>query len=392
MNTNFSKTIIAGFAMLFCLGTGVNAQSNLCLREVNSQMEGDYTYYGYNKDGRLDSVYTYMGYYDEESYRLYAYDDKGNMISETGYGVLPSTNVDKNVFSKVFEVFYDFDDSNRMISRRNYNIDEFSENLDFYLGGVYTYEYNEKGQLAKRNLYWDEAKKDLFEITTYQYDDKNQLVKEVYVTKGFYGETEDMNVEYYYDEQGRNIKKLTKTLDPNSGALEESANVFFEFDEDGNLISRTMYDDINPDIPSQQHKLIYGDKLAEDFTFPINYEDDMDFFVKSKHVVKQDSIYMRDAEGVVFQLFDIQDWGYDELEGSTGIENVVSPGVSATFARDNDGNIVVNGIDASENIRIYDVNGKIMRNGCYNGRVDVSALPKGMYILVTRNGNMKFSK
>lgn len=392
MNINFSKTIVAGLAMLFCLGGEVDAQNKLCLREINSQMEGDYTYYGYNKDAKLDSVYQYLGYYDEESYRLYKYDDKGNMIKEEGYGVLPSTDINNNTFTKVFEVFYEFDASNRLVSRRNYNIDEFSENLDFYLGGVYVYEYNEKGLLKQRKLYWDEAKSDLFETTDYVYNDADQLIREKYLIKSFYGESEDMNIEYYYDENGNMIKKVTKTLDANSGKLEETGNVLYDFDKNGNLLSRTTYDNINPEIPSQQHILLYNDDRTEDVTFPINYEDDMDFFVKSKNVVKQDSIYMRDVEGVVFQLFDIQDWGYAELDHTTGIDNVGSTQMNVTVARDNEGNIIVNGLDNSENIRVYDVNGKILRNGCYNGRVDVSALPKGMYILVTRHGNMKFSK
>ena len=392
MNINFSKTILAAFAMLFCLGGEIYAQNKLCLRDVNSKLEGDYTYYGYNKEGRLDSVYQYLGYYDEDSYRLYKYDDRGNMISEEGYGVLPTQDVQNKVFSKVFEVFYEFDDNNRLISRRNYNVDEFSENLDFYLGGVYVYDYDGNGLLKQRRLYWDEAKTDLFETTNYTYDEKNLLVKESYLIKSFYGESEDMVIEYYYDEKGRNTKKVTKTLDQNSGALEESANVFFEFDANDNLVSRTSYDNISPEIPSQKHILLYTDTLANDVAFPINYEDDMDFFVKSKCAARQDSIYMRDAEGVLFQLFDIQDWKYEEMNGSTGIENVVTPEMNASFLRDSEGNIIVNGIDNSESVRIYDVNGNLMRNELYNGRVNVEGLPHGMYILMTRRGNMKFSR
>lgn len=392
MNINFSKTFLAAFAMIFCLCGSVSAQNKLCLRDVDSQLEGDYTYYGYNKDGKLDSVYQYLGFYDEDSYRLYSYDDKGNMIAETGFGVLPSTDIINNEYVKVFEVFYSFDEKNRLASRKNYNIDEFSENLDFYLGGVYVYDYDEKDRLVQRRLYWDENMTQLFEKTNYTYDEADRLVKEVYISNGFYGESEDMNVEYYYDEKGRVIKQVTKTLDSNTGSMEETGNIFYEFDENDNLISRTTYDNINPEIPSQQHILLYTDTLSSDVTFPINYEDDMDFFVKSKQVVCQDSIYMRDAEGVVFQLFDIQDWNYEKFESSTGIENVVNPNMNISFLRDNEGNIIVNGLDNSENVRVYDISGNLMRSEQYKGKVNVEGLPHGMYILMTRNGNMKFNK
>ena len=389
MNINFSRMIVAGLAMLFCLCGSVNAQnSKLCLRDIDSDLEGDYRYYGYNKDGSLDSVYSYYCYYDQESYRLYRYDEKGNMIKEEGYGILP----DNKFFSKVFEVFYEFDENNRMISRKNYNIDEFSANLDFILGGVYTYEYDGKGQLKQRNLYWDEAKTDLFEKTMFAYDDNDRLVRETYISNGFYGESEDMTVEYYYDEKGRVIEVVTKTLDANSGALEETGNTYYVYDENDNLLSRTSYDNLSEEIPSEKHILLYNDTLASDVSFPINYEDDMDFFVKSKHVVRQDSIYKRDVEGVVFQLFDIQDWKYEQLEGSTGIESVINPSANISFLRDNDGNIIVGGLENNENVRVYDADGRLIRNQLYNGKVNVSALPHGMYILITRHGNMKFSK
>lgn len=392
MKINFTKSIVASMAMLFFMGGNAEAQTQKCLRDVTSDMEGDYTYYGYNKDNKLDSVYQYLGFYDEDSYRLYKYDDKGNMIKEEGYGILPTNNASASNYTKVFEVFYTFDENNRLISRSNYNIDEFSENLDFYLGGVYTYIYNEKGLLSQRNLYWDEAKKDLFEETFYTYDENDHLIKEVYTTNGFYGKSEDMHVEYYYDEKGRATTKVTKTLDQNTGAMEESARTLFEFDANDNLVKRTAYDNINPEIPSQQHILLYNDDLAEGVAYPINYEDDMDFFTKSEHTAVTDSIYMRDAEGVIFQLFDVQHWHYGDIDNITGIENVVNPQAVVAFTRDNNGDIIVNGIDACENVRIYDTNGKIVRNELYNGRVNVNALPKGMYILVTRHGNMKFSR
>lgn len=392
MKKFFTKAFIACMTVLCCMGTEVNAQKKLCLKEIKTQMEGNYTYYGYNKDAKLDSVYQYLGYYDEEGYRLYKYDESGNMIKEEGYGILPTTDVNNTTFSKVFEVFYEFDANNKMTARRNYNIDEFSENHDFYLGGVYTYEYDTKGRLNMRKLFWDEEKTQLFEKTSYSYDENDRVVKEVYVTCGFYGESEDMHIEYYYDQFGNLTDKVTKTLDPNTGALEESARVIYKYDDNNNLLSRTSYDNINPEIPSQQHNLLYTDTLAADVAFPINYEDEMDFFVKSKSAVRQDSVYMRDAEGVIFQLFDVEDWTYAELEGSTGIENVVNPEMNISLVRDSEGNIMVNGLEKSENIRIYDINGKILRNACYNGKVNVSGLPKGMYILMTRQGNMKFSK
>ena len=390
MKINFTKSIIASMAMLFFMGGSTNAQNKQCLRDITSEIEGDYTYYGYNKDNKLDSVYQYLGYYDEDSYRLYKYDDKGNMIKEVGYGILPNDYSAKK-YSKVFEVFYGFDEQNRLVERKNFNIDEFSANLDFYLGGIYTYQYDGNGLLTERKLYWDEKKDMLAETTKYNYDENNRLAKEIHISNGFYGETEDLHIEYYYDENGNLTNQVIKTL-IDSGAMEESGRIIYEYDANGNLIKRTTYDNINPKIPSQQHILLYNDNLAEDVAYPINYEDEMDFFTKSKHTAVTDSIYMRDVENVLFLLFDVQNWHYSDIDNTTGIESVINPQATVAFTRDNNGNIVINGIDASEYVRIYDVNGKIVRSEMYNGRVNINNLPKGMYILMTRNGNMKFTR
>lgn len=391
MKLNFTKVFVAAMAMLFCCGTEVNAQKTKCLREINTQLEGDETYYGYNKDGSLDSIYQYLGYYDEESYRLYKYDDRGNQIAEEGYCILPDDNT--NTFTKVFEVLYEFNDKNQRVIRKNYNMDTWSGTNEFVLGGVYTFEYNEKGLLTKRNLYWDEKMTDLYETTDFTYDDGGKLLKETYTSFSFGNKNIEMEIEYTYDENGRNTVMTTKSLDYNKGTLEVASERFYVYDEKGNLLTRTTWDALSKTIPSEQHILLYyEDTLSNDVNFPINYEDEMDFFVKSNSVAMQDTIYKRDADGELFCLFDIQDWKYDDMDTSAGIESVSYDKPVINFFKDVDGNMIIDGLDKSEMVRIYDANGKMMRNCSYNGKVNISSLPNGLYILSTRKGSIKFSR
>ena len=391
MSIHFTKSMLAGMAMLLCLGGEANAQKTKCLSEINCQVEGDYYYYGYNKDGLVDSSYVYVCYYDEEYYHLYKYDDRNNIICEEGYCILPNDDPNYNEFSKSFEIKYEFDENNRKITRKNYNLDAWSGTGEFLLGGVYVYEYDEKGLLKQRRLYWDEEQTNLFEKTNYTYNEKNQLVRESYLTVAFGDENEDMALDYYYDEKGRIIKVTTSTTNT-ANVLEESENRVYQYDENDNLLTRITYA-TDPNMPNDQHILVYNtDKLASDVAFPITYEDDMDFYTLSKNTVKQDSLYRRDVEGLEFDLFDVQDWVYKDLDTEAGIENVIDRSEVLGFSRDNDGNIILNGLDNSENVRVYDVNGKMMSNCSYNGRVNVGNLPHGMYVLMTRKGCMKFSK
>ena len=376
-------------AMLCCQSNEINAQKTKCLTEINCQLGGDYYSHRYNKDGLLDSTHMYIDFTEDEYYYLFKYDDRGNIITEDGYCILPNSDPNYHEFTKTFEIKYEFDENNRRISRKNYNWD--TKNSEFILGGMYVYEYNDKGQLTERKLYWDEAKTDLFERAEYTYNEKGQLVKELYISCFWGTDNESSMQEYFYDENGNmtRIKTSTANMDYE---LEESQNRIYKYDENNNLTTRITYD-TDPELPNEQHILVYDEETdAENVAFPINYENDMDFYVNSKNVVIQDTIYQRNMDTNTFDLFEIQDWVYEDLADPTGIENVYDGGKILGFTKDNDGNIILNGIDNAENVRIYDANGRIVMNGSYNGMINTGSLPNGMYILLTRQGCIKFSR
>ena len=392
MNLKFTKSALACMAMALCLCNEANAQKKFCLQEVEAQLEGDYTYHGYNKDGLLDSTYIYTSYYDEEIYHLYKYNDMGLMTISQGYCILPNADNEYREFTKTYEIIYEYDENGRKISRKNYNLDVFGGTNEYLLGGMYTYIYDENGVLTQRKLYWDEAGTDLFETTNYTYDEAGRLVGESYLQHSFGSTSEEMALTYIYDEAGRLIRLKTEVMNHDTGALTEDDNLVYKYDENGNLVSRLSYA-TNIERPNEEHVLIYyTDTLATDVAMPINYEDDMDFYKLSKNVVKQDSIYRRDAEGETFDLFDVQDWRYGKIDDAAGIENVYEEGKILSVSRDADGNVVLNGVENRENVRIYDLNGKVVGNGTYNGKVNVSALPHGMYVIATRQGCVKISR
>ena len=394
MKSNFTKSALACLAMaLFLGGNEANAQKKLCLQEIETEVEGDYNYYGYNKDGLLDSTYLYVSYYDEELYYLFKYDDKGNLTSHLGYCILPSEDLDYREFTKTFIIEYAYDENNRIISRKNFNLDVFSGTGEYLLGGMYKFYYDDNGVLTQRKLFWDEAGTDLFETTNYTYDEKGRVIKESYLQNSFGVQSEQMVVNYFYNEQNGKIERLrTDVMNYNTGVIEEDDNLVYAYDENNNLISRKAYGK-NPDLLNEEHRFVYyTDIKAKDVAMPLNKEDVMDFYVLSENVVKQDSIYRRDVEGTTFDLFDVQNWKYNELNSTDGIENVFNEGNIMSVRRDAEGNLILCGVENHENIRIYDAQGRIVRNGAYNGKVNVEGLPHGMYIVATRQGSVKINK
>lgn len=392
MKLHFGKSVVACMAMLFCFGNPADAQKKFCLQEIETQLEGDYNYYGYNKDGLIDSSYIYTSYYDEEVYFKYKYDANGNMTVNEGYCILPSENLDYREFTNTYKIVYEYDENNRMLYRKNYNLDTWGGTGELLLGGCYAFFYDETGRLTHRKLFWDAAMTDLFETTNYTYDEAGRLVKESYLQHSFGSTSEEMVVTYYYDEEGKLIRLRTDAMNYNTGELQEDDNLAYKYDGNGNLISRLSYG-TDPNTPNEEHVLsYYTDTLATDVAMPINHEDDIDFYILSKNVVKQDSIYRRDAEGGTFDLFDIQDWKYADLNSASGIENVFNGAKIMAVSRDSEGNVILNGVENHENVRVYDVNGRIIRNGAYNGKVNVNELPRGMYVIATRQGCVKISR
>ena len=391
MKSRFTKITAVLFALLLVAGGEASAQKTKCLKQIDSQIEGDVKGCYYNNDGSLDSLYEYSGYYDDDVYRLYSYDDRGNMTYEAGYGILEK-DLGTNIYTKIFDASYEFDEKNRRISRTNYNIETWSGNFEMLLGGVYVYFYNDDDLLIKRQLFWDIDRKDLCETTDFIYDENNKLLKEVYMVKRYGSEVTDMEVTYTYDDNGRAREVLTNIYDYEQQELIFNSKRVYEYDDKGNLTTRTIWDYMSKKFPSEEHRLLYNDDIAaDDVVFPINYEDDMDFYTLSKNAVKQDTIYRRDVDNTGFFLFDIQDWVYDEFTHDTGIENVKGGDVVLTLSRDGEGNITVNGLNDYDNIRIYDASGRIVRNGMYRGRIDTGSLSHGMYIIATPRGSVKFN-
>ena len=212
MKSRFTKIAAALFAMLLVVGSEANAQKTKCLKQIDSQMEGDVKSCNYNSDGTLDSLYEYSGYYEDDVYRLYSYDDRGNMTYEAGYGILEKDYGTDN-YTKIFDASYEFDEKNRRISRTNYNIETWSGNFEMLLGGVYVYTYNDDDLLIQRKLFWDIARKDLCETTDFIYDDNNKLIKEVYKVKRYGSDVTDMEVTYTYDDKGHAHEILTNVYD-----------------------------------------------------------------------------------------------------------------------------------------------------------------------------------
>lgn len=389
MKKELFKSLFASAAMLMFVGNAATAQTKY-LKEITSQNDAEYYYYRYNADNKVDSIYLEYPQNDMHFYRLYKYDEQGNQILEQTY---------TDMFSDFYEEVtpgsyivtgyneYKYDDSNRIISKVTYDLDFDSYEYALMVTGAIGYFYDENGRLSKETTFYDAEMTSPTE-TTYYFYDENGRIKNKDLKFDYYEEDEvAKRSEFTYDEQGRlaNIKILY--LDESTGVLSEYENISYTYDADGNLINRcdktADFDD-----PILEYNLTYDkDIKATDVVFPINHEDETDFYIMSQNAVSKTEIYsILDYDSGKAELYDIQTWHYED-GATTGVNNVINGKKVVDIIVSGDC-LLVKGIGHRTDIRIYDVNGNNVFNGVTDGTVNISNLPAGTYI-ATSNGTIK---
>ena len=386
-NSFFTASVV----MLMAAGTSASAQTK-CLREITSETGMEYYYYGYNADNKLDSVWLEYPENDIRFYRLYKYDENGNQTCEENY-----TDMYQDMFDGMTGFFvtgrndYGYDENNRLVSKITYELDFDSYDYILICVGAYKYFYDDEGKITKEVLYYDESMTYETECTSYYYDADNRLIRKD-LKVSYYDEDEiETSTAYVYDEQGR-LLNVKISYNDGTGALVEYETISYTYDAEGNLVKRS---DVTLDYadPVLEYQVTYRDDLkASDVVFPMNYEDDTDFYTMSANAVEKTDIYaqIQYDDGEEYGRYDTQFWVYDDLEGgTTGVEKVTDKKPFSIIV--NDGKLMLKGIDGAAGVRIYDVNGRPVYSGMARSEINISNLPKGVYVASSNGVVKKFS-
>ena len=365
-----------------CAGVS-NAQS---IRQVEKLSDNNlnYFHYSYNDKNKIDSVYQEITADQYSSYTLFTYDENGNNVKKERHQM--SKDMNDYLFTDYVDFVYNED---RLITRKNYNFDMFGGTNKFLLGGVYVYEYNMDKQLTKRSLYWDEEKTRLYETVAYQYDNKGRLTKDTRSTDQFGQWVEDFQQQYEYDKEGRLIKITTLGLDYTTGGLAVSNWRTFEYDQQGNLIK--ALDFLGNGTVSVQHEYAYNTEIeAANTVFPVDIDESDMLFKASKNVISEDVIHMLDIKVGKLVYVDTEIWVYEDTNnlGINTVENTNGINVLSL----NNSVLELGNVAKGENVRVYDISGKIVYNVNYNNGINISNLSEGVYMVVTKDNCIKIRK
>ncbi len=354
----------------------------------------------------------------------YTYDEEGRIVKEAGWQFIYDDFSDEGAWYRTSDVFTTYDEQGRPVTMTVVNYYRALEGEELRPMSVtpFTFTYNDKGNIEAMNIYacsaldtpqseWRD-----FQNIEYTYDENDRLKSRAWYIHSIYGGGSELSVRqlYYYYADGR--LAIIQQTTPLEGMEVVSSHRVYVYNEDTslnnvydtgstfrfdvadngeiNIISegRVMkrqefvYDEDVPFTNVRYPKLsLYQTEYLGDFVMEL---------LKGKVIME--TLYERpqedDAELEVYSEIDykfieVENPEFPELVGIETIDNQASANFSAEVLG---GMLVLSG-NTTDNVRIYDLQGRVMQNAvALNGQVNVSNLQNGVYVVAAGSQVAKF--
>lgn len=347
--------------------------------------------YEYDRQGHL--VSEHFNYeWDYSGTNLFYYNPAGNIIKMEWYQDM--TNALGEIYERyTARIEYKYNDKEQMISQHVYNnFAPGEDEADFDYNAMIEYEYDALGRLYKSTTYFMEEGKELNGDLTYYYNGETEvldsMVSRVYLPD-FKIMVCDSRVDFAYDAEGRLHEKSCTSYDPENGKIAEWYGLIYDYDKEGNL--DTHYRIGSNGQKAYQFGFTYNNSIsAADCNFPIYpYDAEVgEIYQLMIHQPETKISYLQGASGGLVR-YDVSDFTFEEV-GSGAITDVVVPTRSLLVMGCKDGKLVLNGVANGETLRIVDMKGRTVATPTYFGSADLSALPRGTYLVKGNGGTGKF--
>lgn len=338
---------------------------------------------------------------DEPMYntvRVFKYNDKNQCVSEELYqdmDILGTWNIDELHYNSKIE--YVWNDNGTLSERLNYNNWSTTAEPEMTLGGVTEYEYDAAGLLTCANIYWDSAKTMLGQKTEYTYDTKGQLIKRTdWMPDWMSGDMTLVGAtEYTYLDNGLRATESV-SYDNGMGSLIVDSYVKYVYDADGNLTQKSVEGQSGEARERYDFTFFSPQEQpapAQDVTYPINIEDDVQNFLYEHFPTLVLSRY--DVWALSISTDQLEHYAtYDMIygNGDSGVKGVLTDSQTFGLRAFSKDNISLDGI-GNGRVRFYDMSGRlVMDANAVQGSVDISRLPSGNYCVYTATGTVKIRK
>lgn len=369
--------------------TGSLSAQTHCLTGIDTNSGTVFYEHFYNSSLRLDSTSYFVpqtdgtiGYFANK----YSYDENGHIVLNKIY--MKPKGSDTYVYSQYIE--YKYDSNGNMAERSNY--EKFgSGSGNFILGGTYVYIYDSNGRLTERNLYTDTEKKEQFDTTSYEYDSQGRLSREESYLLYMGMDLFSSGTMYKYNDNGTIAEKISFVITP-EGQETSIGGTKYIYDADGNITECQVWDNDEKNI-KQKEVFTYETELAKaDVVLPLNGEEDYTIPLNSNNAVSRDELYT--IYGGQMTLYDTYNYYYTAVKdlGVKPAASVAEP--LNVFSPDGGNSLVAANLTKPTGASIYDTNGRlVLKADLMPGQtMDISRLDRGVYIVVTQQGNARFCK
>ena len=394
------KIITLSAAVAFGLANMAQAETTYRLAQFVDEQGGgaELEKFEYDSSNRLVRQYSNMLVGNLRT--DYTYNDKGQVVMEEGWQDKSVSGLDEN-YEQRYYVEYEYDEQGRVVARKTYNK---LGSAPMMFSGMYVWEYDNAGRLAKMLDYTDENRQNLLQEVLYYYNELGQLSYTQDRINNFGTWEDNSRVEYVYDALGRITEigsgKIT------DGTYKADRYEFFVYTDEGEeelnpdaVLDETYLTGAGRRTKQKMVKYLYNaDVRSENVIYPVTdidalFDNSVQYSDYKFMLVERNEYMPDDITGGLVQIINWV-YDYDEIEGINGIEAIEK--INALGARilpEVNGDVLtLNGVTNASVVSIYDLNGrKVFAGGNNTGNtVNVSSLEKGIYMVTTPEGSAKF--
>ena len=391
-------TLFGVFASLLAGSMSINAADFYYLEKIDTQSEMEYFRYEYSDQNKLTKE-LHMDYEEvnASTLRTFEYDSDGNCVVEYLYQDLYMTE-DPDQFILVGKVEYTFNLWNEMVRRTAYTLDLYSNpdpaNCPLVESSYLDFTYDVDGKLIsvvtafpggmeiQRDDYLYDADGVLYQIDNYS---------------TVFG-ANDLFISQRYSFYNSNILAAVSSYEVGyDGDLWRKDVTEYNYDTDWNLTDVEVWDGGHSSLISRDTYSCRDDFSLESTVYPFNFEDSYWSGFRSiyslirKPLDKHEMYLIDDISG---QLTCVDTFIYGYSNTPAGVQGVTLPNGSKSVMLKSirNGFVELDGIEAGQNVRVVDMQGRTVYSGKYGTGLNLSELVSGTYCITTSGGAVKFSK
>ncbi len=300
------------------------------------------------------------------------YDAAGNVSRLSAYQLMSD-----NTWLYANYCDYTYNELGQRLTRQNYN--NFSGT--FTLGGTYYYYYDASGNQNHWEL--DFGAFGIYQKCDREFDANNNVTLEIGYESDFNGGYNvSWRIEYTYNAAGYLVEKVNWYRNADTEELEEADNTIYYRDASNNVtaqISRLG------NIVTSKHPYQYDESLLQSQVYPhANPEEAWPVFNTTYNAVAVDTFWTLDDANV---LQHVCNYLFEYSVGTGIAETQAEPLLSVYPVPASNAVTVVT--PGASTLELFDLTGRKVYAAATDGRhsIDVSALPKGVYLLKAGRGS-----